>query len=240
MSGKKKGLSKSDYFDLLSTEINEFKQKAEYGESLASHSVGCGDIFDSDNLYVDESDYIKIVLAPANSTTQQGDSLEELIKRFFRRVKLVHTVNTTNKEISLGQIDIQITPMNEMLYDLLGIPQSPKPQFIMGECKNYQSSHNKKIPKEDVEKSCWRTLKGNCITFLFGYGYTQDALDEIGYYNSHVSTLCPGSKNSRVVPITISMLECIIDRKINFCYFLRWSIEMSRQMSINNYIRDLT
>lgn len=110
MPRKSKGLSKIEYFDLLSGELNSFINKVIAAESLAANPIRCEDVFDDTDLYMNEFHLLQQVLNPGSSTTQQGNSLEVLVKSFFNRIDLVHSVNETNKSTSIGQIDIQVTP----------------------------------------------------------------------------------------------------------------------------------
>jgi hypothetical protein len=231
-------LSKDDYFNSLKSELDNWIREVSFSESIMPNSVNLAAMFDSSNSYRYESEMLAEVFAEQSNTKKQGDALESLIKSLFKRVKLFHSVEITNKDITLGQVDIQIIPIHSSAYDLFGVDGCHKPKLIIGECKNYKKSNSGKISKEEVEKTCWRSLKGNCLTFLIGYGYTRDALHEISYYNSNIRFLCQDSSPSKIIPLTISMIEFLVQEDVNFCYFLRWAIEMSTSMNINNYIRD--
>ena len=133
----------------------------------------------------------------------------------------------------MGQTDIQLLPIDNRLYEIWGIRDCP-PMSIIGECKNYPKDP---VGREEIEKICWRTCKGGCLSFFITFDFTQPALDEIAYFNRHKNDLCIKGEGALIVPITIFMLETIITNNINFCYFIRWAILYSKDMNIANYIQ---
>ncbi len=123
-----------------------------------------------------------------------------------------------------------------MLYTIWGISNNI-PRTIIGECKNYPKDP---VGRPEIEKICWRTCKGGCLSFFIGFELTKPALDEIGYFNQNKDSICLNCEGSLIIPITILMLETIIENDINFCYFIRWALQASKIMSITNYIQKVS
>lgn len=221
--------------DIFLREISSYIHKLKKIQDRQSNSLNCENVFDNSNLYVLEKGYLeKILNNEFTNTKEQGDLLEFLVKSLFQRIDLVQSVIVTNKDTALGQIDIQLIPLEEYVYDVWGMIKE-KPQCLIGECKNY-SKKKEAVGRPEIEKICWRSCKGGCLSFFIGHGYTQDAINEISYFNNNKSSLFYKHQGVFIVPLTLSMLEIVIQNDINFCYFIRWSIDMSRKMSIVNYL----
>ncbi|MDZ8088482.1 MAG: hypothetical protein RMY16_23405 [Nostoc sp. DedQUE12b] len=213
-------------------EINSYISKASFRKT---NSINCENIFDITDLYIKEKECLdKILNKKFKNTTEQGNLLEELVKLLFKRIDLIHSIEITNRDTTLGQIDIQLLPVDEVIYDVWGMIKE-KPKFMIGECKNFSKKQDK-VDRPEIEKICWRSCKGGCLSFFIGYGYTQDAIDEIAYFNNNKDSICFKHQGAFIIPLTLSMLETIILNKINFCYFIKWAIFTSRMMSIANYL----
>ncbi|MBW4563976.1 MAG: hypothetical protein KME32_23110 [Mojavia pulchra JT2-VF2] len=221
--------------DIFLEEVNSYINKFRKFQEKQKDSLNCDNVFDITDLYIKEKDYLdKILNDRFTNTTEQGDLLESLVKSLFQRIDLVQSVIITNKDIAIGQIDIQLIPLHEYIYDVWGMIRE-KPQCMIGECKNY-SKKKDAVGRPEIEKICWRSCKGGCLSFFIGHGYTQDAIDEISYFNNNKSSLFYKHQGVFIVPLTLSMLEVVIHNEINFCYFIKWSIDMSRKMNIANYL----
>lgn len=221
--------------DIFLKEVESYINKFKKFQEQQKNSLNCDNVFDSTDLYIKEKDYLdRILNGNFTNTTEQGDLLESLVKSLFDRIDLVKSVIITNKEIAIGQIDIQLIPVDELIYDVWGMIKE-KPQCMIGECKNY-SKKKDAVGRPEIEKICWRSCKGGCLSFFIGYGYTEDAINEICYFNNNKSSLFYKHQGVFIVPLTLAMLEVIIHNKINFCYFIKWSIDMSRKMYITNYL----
>lgn len=84
---------------------------------------------------------------------------------------------------------------------------------------------------------CWRTIKGQALSFFIAPSYTQEAIKEIGEFHSCKESLLKKSEGVYIIPITIPMLDIVITNNLNFCYFIRWAIETTkRKMAIANYL----
>jgi hypothetical protein len=90
----------------------------------------------------------------------------------------VTSLNVTGKETALGQIDLILIPTDDGLFDLWGMTNDYA-KTIIGECKNYTSN---KVEKYEIEKTCWRTCKGRCLSFLLQKLYA-GSIDEIHNFN---------------------------------------------------------
>jgi hypothetical protein len=217
-------------------ELNKFISKAQGFESIRD-SLNCGNCFDAENDYEQEKILIEQIKNGEFATEKaKGDCLELFLKRLFSRIKLLHAPDDTSHETNIGQIDIQIIPLDEeAFFNVLGI-QRDYPNGFIGECKNYPKKTNK-VGREDIEKMCWRTCKGGCIGLFVTFNYTKEALDEISEFNLHCNDICSRCKaNSLIAPITIDMLSIVVEHNINFCYFLKWAIATSKSMSIRPHL----
>jgi len=214
------------------TDLNSYIRKI---SSHQKNQVNCGNIFDNSNSYSSEKAYLDRIKASDFSTTkEQGDLLEELVKSLFSRIDLIHSVEITNRDITLGQIDIQLIPVVDTIYDVWGLLKE-QPSGIIGECKNY-SKKKQPVGRPEIEKTCWRSCKGGCLSFFIGYAFTEDAIKEVGYFNSEKKSLCCKHSGTYVILITVPMLEVIVENQINFCYFIKWAIAMSSLMNIAGYL----
>lgn len=221
-------------------EENFIKDVNDYANRIKSHyernTLTCDNAFENLDLYAPENEaHAAIRKGTFSNTTEQGNALESLIKALFSRIQLVHSVTVTNREIALGQIDIQLIPIdNAALFELWGL-SGEHPKSVIGECKNY-SKNQAPTGKPEIEKTCWRTCKGECLSFFIGHGYTQDAVREISFFNTYKNSLLNNHKGALIVPLTLPMLETVIENQVNFCYFIRWAIAMSKGMNIANYL----
>lgn len=90
-------------------------------ESSVSNSINCSNMFDEQQMYQEEEKLLLSVLSTHNkSTVEQGDSLEKLIKFLFERIKLINSIEVTNRDIAIGQIDLQFNTVDEQAYNILG------------------------------------------------------------------------------------------------------------------------
>lgn len=221
--------------DKLLDEINIYINKHKKIQGKQKDVLNCDNVFDTTNLYDEEKKYLdKISNGSFANTKEQGDLLELLVKCLFQRIDLLQSVIITNKDMAIGQIDVQLIPVQEYIYDVWGMIKE-KPECIIGECKNY-SKKKDPVGRPEIEKMCWRSCKGGCLSFFIGYGYTEEAVDEISYFNNNKSSLFYRHQGVFIIPLTLPMLEVVINNKVNFCYFLKWSIDMSRKMNIANYL----
>jgi len=59
----------------------------------------------------------------------------------------------------------------------------------------------------------------------------------ISYFNLSKESILKESKGVYLIPLTLKMLEILVDNNLNFCYFIRWAIETTkRKMAIANYL----
>jgi hypothetical protein len=230
MSSKKK--PNNSYKDAFLLDLNSFIEKI---QSRKYESTTCDDVFGNSDSYQREKIYLGEINANKFTTsTDRGNALENLVKCLFSRIDVLTSVSVTRKKTTLGQIDIQISTIQDFIYDIWGMSiDKPEVTYIIGECKNY----TKPVGKDEIERICWRASKGRCLTFFIATQYTEDATDEIGHFNSNRHSILINHKGVYVIPISISMIEIIVEHNINFCYFLRWAISNSKMMSINNYLK---
>jgi hypothetical protein len=226
-------MKKEVWKKLFLEEIHSFIDKLQKYENV-KNSLNCKNCFNNLNSYQEEKLILaKIIDKNYTTTVEQGNTLELLVKSLFEKIDLVHSVKITTKDIAIGQIDIQLVPIDDdMLYEIWGIKKY-KPNSIIGECKNYPNSN---VGRPEIEKICWRTCKGRCLSFFIGFEYSEPAIDEIAYFNNNKHSICQRCEGAIIVPLTVFMLEEIIVNNINFCYFINWAISTSQIMSINNYI----
>jgi hypothetical protein len=208
-------------------------------ESLSRRDqLTCANCFENIDNYSKEKSLISIVKSnDFSNTSQKGDALENLMKSLFNKVSLIASTEKTNKPTAIGQIDLLLTPLRSNLYDIWGLA-SEKPKGIIGECKNYSKAKDQnKISKQEIEKSCWRACKSGCLSFFVGPEYTEDARLEVAYYNNHKHLLCTNHTGALLVPISLPMIEIVIESNINFCYFIYWAIMKSQGVApILNYL----
>jgi hypothetical protein len=227
--------------DYFLNDLKDYIKKSEESNLLFENSIGCEHIFENNDNYILENEIFSKIEAQNFSTTkEQGDLLEDLVKSLFSRIKLIATINKTNMDTALGQVDIQLIPVSERFYSILGLVNEI-PKGIIGECKNYYekkgSKKTGKVSREEIEKMCWRSCKGGCLSFFIGPDYTREAIKEITEFNKHKASICIQSKGLFIIPLSIHMLKAIIHNNLNFCYFIKWAIETTRNnMSITNYL----
>ncbi|OYQ63722.1 hypothetical protein B9G53_15525 [Pseudanabaena sp. SR411] len=145
---------------------------------------------------------------------------------------MINSFDVTNKDTALGQIDINLIAVDNSLYDVWGMVND-YPSNLIGECKNYSSE---KVSRPEIEKTCWRSAKGKALSFFIGNGYKETAISEIGEFNLYKNQIINNGNGVYIVPISISMLEVVIDNNLNFCYFIKWAIKASKMMAIANYL----
>ncbi len=67
--------------------------------------------------------------------------------------------------------------------------------------------------------------------------FTKDSQKEISFFNGFVRTLKDHPGNAILIPITLEMIDVVLNENINFCYFLRWAIQGTQNnMAISNYL----
>jgi hypothetical protein len=217
-------------------DLNSFIEK---NESLSRRDqLTCANCFENNDNYSKEKALIAIVKSnDFSNTSQKGDALENLMKSLFDKISLIDSTEVTNKSTAIGQIDLLLTPLRSNLYDIWGLA-SEKPKGIIGECKNYTKIKSQnKISKQDIEKSCWRACKSDCLSFFIGPEYTEDARLEVAYYNNHKHLLCTNHIGALLVPISLQMIETVVENNVNFCYFIYWAIMKSHSVApILNYL----
>lgn len=217
-------------------DLKQFISKRKAVESTIESSINCSNMFDDEKLYEDEERLMSLALSTCNkSTTKQGDSLEDLMKALFGRVKIIDSVKVTNRDIAIGQIDLQLTPIDEQVYNIWGLIPD-RPLGIIGECKNYGS--NNKVGREEIEKTCWRACKSGFLSFFIGPKFTSGALNEINEFNLYKADICKKHCGIFVVPLNLEMIQIVVENKINFCYFIMWAIHRSKSHSITSHLRD--
>jgi hypothetical protein len=226
-------MKKEEWLPKFLNDLNDYIIRLQINET--ANSLNCGNCFNNLDSYENE----KIILKEINesnyrNTKEQGDALERLVKSLFKRIPLIYSVELTGKSIDIGQTDIQLYPIadSEVFYGIWGI-KDEKPKSIIGECKNHPKQN---VNNSEIEKMCWRTCKSGSLTFFVGFDYSEDALNEIAYFNEHKDEICHKTKGSLIVPLNFYMLEAIIKQNINFCYFINWAILLSPKMSIKGYI----
>lgn len=171
------------------------------------------------------------------NSTEQGNLLENFMKTFFSRIVVFKPSIKSNSRTFIGQIDISLTPVSESVFSVFNTPKT-QPTGIIGECKNYikgEKSDNR-VGKTEIEKICWRACKTGFLCFYIGSEYTLDAKQEIGYFNAEKSGICMRHKSSLIVPLTVSLIESVVENNINLAYLLKWSINASQNFTIDNYI----
>jgi hypothetical protein len=215
-------------------DIKDFISKSVKIDSKGTNTLNCNNCFRCNDNYAEEKQIIEDLKNKKFKTSkEQGDCLEILLKKMFKRIELISSFNVTNKDTSLGQIDIILNPIDDTIYDILGLT-SDHPNCLIGECKNYKSDG---VSREEIEKTCWRSAKGKALSFFIARSYKKTAVDEIMEFNRYRNNILSTYEGVYIIPITIDMLETVISEHINFCYFIRWAIQSSKTiMSINNYL----
>ncbi|MBV5262342.1 restriction endonuclease [Synechococcus moorigangaii CMS01] len=118
------------------------------------------------------------------------------------------------------------------MFDIWGLG-AEHPSGIIGECKNYKGA----VGRDVIEKFCWRVSKGNQLGFIIANKYTDDACKEVGYINLNKQSILIKHEGVYVILITLGMIDLIVTNNVNFCYFIRWGIQLSKNMEISNYIQ---
>lgn len=219
--------------DKFLLDIQEFITKSIQNDQRKINCLTCNNIFKCEDNYATERGILAEIKAWSSSTTKtQGDLLEDLLKSLFGRISLITSLSVTNRDTFLGQIDVNLITIDEIIYEIWGL-RGDCPSSLIGECKNYKSA---KVSRPEIEKSCWRAGKGGSLSFFIGAHFSEDAVKEIGYFNAHKESIFVKSKGVYIIPLTIDMLDVIISNNLNFCYFIRWSIQTSKIMAIANYL----
>jgi hypothetical protein len=202
-----------------------------------SDSTTCETVFSNSDSYLNEKIYLQEISSDSfNTTKDRGDALENLVRSIFNKIDLLDGISVPRKQTVLGQIDLQISTVRDYIYDIWGMAcEKPDVDYIIGECKNYASP----VGRPEIERICWRASKGGCLAFFIATEYTQDSLDEIGFFNNknnRARILCR-HEGVYVIPLSLSMIEAVVENNINFCYFIKWAIRHSKLMSITNYLK---
>jgi hypothetical protein len=215
-------------------DIQDYINKRINFDTQKNNSMNCNNCFCGDDEYKTEKEiFQKIKSKDFRHTTEQGNLLEDLVKNLFARITLINSLSVTNKDTALGQIDINLIPIDETIYEIWGMI-GDFPSCLIGECKNYKSD---KVGRPEIEKMCWRTSKGQALSFFIAQSYTQEAIEEMNYFNLSKESILKKSQGVYIVLLTLKMLEIIIYNNLNFCYFIRWAIETTkRKMAITNYL----
>ncbi|MGL6342524.1 MAG: hypothetical protein ACRC80_25695 [Waterburya sp.] len=221
------------YKEKFIEDLNRFISKVQSVE--IDDSTTCESIFSNSDKYAEEKVYLQEITSQSFATTKdRGDALEKLILKIFNRIELLDSISMTRKETILGQVDLQIVTVRDYIYDIWGmIRDKPEAEYIIGECKNYTNP----VGRPEIERVCWRAIKGRCLAFFIATEYTKDALDEVAYFNLNIKNILPNFNGVYIIPISISMIEAIVENDINFCYFIKWAIKNSKIMSIVNYLK---
>ncbi|WP_319420031.1 hypothetical protein [Pleurocapsa sp. FMAR1] len=233
MSKKKREAIDPIYKEKFIEDLNRFISKVQSAE--INNPTTCATIFSNSDQYADEKAYLEELATENFSTAKdRGDALEKLIIKIFNRIDLLDGISITRKETVLGQLDLQLVTVRDFIYDVWGMTRDkPTVEYMIGECKNYTNP----VGRPEIERICWRATKGACLAFFIATEYTKDALDEIAYFNQNKQNLLLNSNGVYVIPISISMIEAIVNNNINFCYFIKWAIKNSKIMSIVNYLK---
>ncbi len=233
MNTKKSKTVDPIYREKFIEDLNRFISKVQSVEN--NNPTTCATIFSNSDRYSKEKIYLQEIASETFSTTKdRGDALEKLILEIFNRIELLDGISMTRKETALGQLDLQMVTVRDYIYDVWGmIRDKPAVEYIIGECKNYTNP----VGRPEIERICWRASKGACLAFFIATEYTQDAINEIADFNQNRQNILINSNGVYVIPISISMIEAIVENDINFCYFIKWAIKNSKIMSIANYLK---
>lgn len=220
------------YKESFLEDLNGFIQKVKLSEG---DSTTCEKIFSNSDSYLNEKKYLLEISSGQFSTTKdRGDALENLVRSIFNKIDLLDSISLSRKQTILGQIDLQLVTIEDYIYDVWGMARDkPNAEYIIGECKNYTDP----VGRPEIERICWRAIKGCCLAFFIATNYTQDAIDEIGYFNLNRSNLLCKHSGIYIIPLSLSMIEAVVENDINFCYFMKWAIKYSKMMSIANYLK---
>lgn len=222
--------------NIFLADLNQYIRTVKNVEALEKNSLTCSDVFDGNEMYEPEEKLLQKVLDKHTTTTEQGDSLELLMKSLFERIKFIDSVKVTNRDITIGQIDLQLRLVGEIGYKILGLVPPNNPLGLIGECKNFSSGD--KIGREDIEKMCWRSGKSGFLSFYISRSFTSGALNEIAEFNLHKENVLKKHHGVYIAPISLDMVKLVIEKKINFCHFVKWLIHCSMTHSIATHLRD--
>jgi hypothetical protein len=219
--------------DKFLIDIQDFVDKSIKNDTCKRNILTCNNIFSCTDDYKEERDILNTIKAGNFKTTKiQGDLLEDLLKKLFNRISLISSLSITNRDTALGQIDISLMTVDETVYEIWGLV-GDCPSGLIGECKNYQSE---KVARPEIEKTCWRACKGRALSFFIGPSFKEPAIQEMRNFNLYKRSIFHRSEGVYIVPITLSMLDIITSNNLNFCYFIRWAIQASKDMKIANYL----
>ncbi len=219
--------------DSFLSDVRDFINKSVKNDERKKDILTCSNIFSCNDGYYDEKNILKRIRDRDYSTTkEQGDLLESLMKKIFNRIDLISSFSVTNRDTALGQIDISLMTVDETIYEVWGMV-GDCPSGLIGECKNYESN---KVARPEIEKTCWRSCKGRSLSFFIGPSYKTTAIEEISDFNLYKHNVFEKSQGVYIIPITLDMLDILISNNLNFCYFIRWAIQASKQMAIANYL----
>lgn len=220
--------------DLFLSQLQTFlKKEAAYSKRL-NEVASCSDFFNNEDGYEKERRLLQENKQSNLSSNRRGEILEEIVFSLFNRVEILEVLNRNKAQTLIGQIDLQALVIHESAYDILGLRPRPKSDLIIGECKNLR---NKSVELENIEKACWRSCKSTSLQFFIGTKYTTEAINEVKHFNSCKEMIFVDSKGVWIIPITIDMIEVVIENNINFLSFLKWSIKHSiGQMVIVQYL----
>lgn len=219
--------------DQFLSDIKDFIDKSVTIDSQKRNAIHCNNVFSFDNNYEEEREILsKIKAANYKNRKEQGDVLEELLKKLFNRITLISSFSVSNRDTALGQIDINLLTLDEVIYEIWGMI-GDYPSCLIGECKNYKSDG---VSRPEIEKTCWRACKGQALSFFIGKSFKEPAIQEISEFNLYKQSFLSRSHGVYIIPMTIGMLEVVISHDLNFCYFIRWAIQASKKMTIANYL----
>lgn len=86
------------------TEIQRFITNCQALEQRVNNSVHCGNSFENSDSYSFERSCLEAIRSGNYRTTSdQGNTLEFLVKSLFNRISLVNCLEVTNRETELGQ-----------------------------------------------------------------------------------------------------------------------------------------
>ena len=198
-------------------------------------STTCETVFSNSDNYSREKIFCEELFSNNFITSKnRGDALEHLVHSLFERIDLLHTVSITRKQTALGQLDLQLVTVKDYIYDLWDMfHEKPESEYIIGECKNYTNP----VGRPEIERICWRASKGGCLSFFIATEYTEDAIDEVAYFNMNKNHIISKHRGVYIVPLSLSMINTVVEQNINFCYFVKWAIKASKIMSISNYLK---
>ena len=114
-------------------QLSDFVDKESQLEllNLQSMAINCIDLFNSDP-YLEEKKIIDEIFNNKKLTIQQkGSYLENLAKLLFSRCIALDNIQITHYDTEIGQIDIILPIMNDIVFDILNVNPA---SIIIGEC----------------------------------------------------------------------------------------------------------